>query len=73
MAFFQVVAEGYGLLFPVFASSRCVCVIDGSLIEQHAPIPSLSQLSVSWLSVASRPCTGRPLVGMRVCVHIHVV
>lgn len=59
MTFFWVVVKGYGLLFPVFAPSRCVCVcvwvIDGSLIEQRAPIPSLSQLCVPWLSAASPP------------------
>lgn len=44
----------------------CVCVreIDGPLIEQHAPISSVSQLFVPWLSL-----DGAPTVE---CFHIHV-
>ena len=67
MAFFWVVFKGYGLLFPVFVPSRCVCVIDGSLIEQRAPTSSHSQLSVPRLSVASQ-CSSGCFESMQVCV-----
>lgn len=38
----------------VFVRVR-MCVIDGPLIEQHAPISPLSQLSVPWLSLDGAP------------------
>lgn len=47
-----------------------VYVIDGSLIEQHAPVPSLSQLSVPWLY---RQLAQHQLFkSMCVCAHAHV-